>query len=158
MPAALLEAARAARAIAREGGKAHVQAWHARRPPPVPGRGPDRDGSATTTRSTLLQRIDRARAADPRVQQVMASVAAVHDIILVAAATATLAADVRPLVRLNVQVIVEHNGRREQGYAGGGGRYSLRRIHRRRQALKGSRAKPCARRLVNLEAVRRRRA
>jgi len=54
----------------------------------------------------------------------MASLAASHDTILVLASDGTLAADVRPLVRLNVAVIIEHQGRREQGYAGGGGRYA----------------------------------
>jgi len=72
----------------------------------------------------LLERIEReARATDPRVKQVMASLAAVHERILVARADGQLAADVRPLVRLNVTVIAESNGRRESGTAGGGGRY-----------------------------------
>ena len=75
----------------------------------------------------MLQELDRrAREIDPRVKQVVATLAAVHEIILVAASDGTLAADVRPLVRMNVSVIVEQNGRREQGYAGTGGRYSLR--------------------------------
>jgi TldD protein len=73
----------------------------------------------------LLEDIDReARALDPRISQVMASLAASHDTILVLASDGTLAADVRPLVRLNVAVIIEHQGRREQGYAGGGGRFA----------------------------------
>ena len=55
----------------------------------------------------------------------MASVSAVHEVVLVANSEGDLAADVRPLVRFNVSVIVEQNGRREQGYAGAGGRYSL---------------------------------
>ena len=64
------------------------------------------------------------RAADPRVKQVMVSLAGGVDTVLVARSDGVLAADVRPLVRFNVQVIVEQNGRRESGYAGGGGRYS----------------------------------
>jgi len=72
----------------------------------------------------LLESVDReARALDSRITQVMASLAASHDTILVLASDGTLAADVRPLVRLNVSVIIEHEGRREQGYAGGGGRF-----------------------------------
>jgi TldD protein len=59
---------------------------------------------------------------DRRVVQVIASLAGVHEIVLVQSTDGTLAADVRPLVRLNVSVIMEHAGRREQGYAGGGGR------------------------------------
>ena len=102
----------------------------------------------------LLEEIDReARALDPRITQVMASLAASHDTILVMASDGTLAADVRPLVRLNVSVIVEQDGRREQGYAGGGGRFAYARVPRVRSAG----ASWCARRvrtaLVNLEAV-----
>jgi TldD protein len=55
----------------------------------------------------------------------MASLMAVHEVILVAGTDGALAADVRPLVRINVSVIVEDKGRREQGYAGGGGRFTL---------------------------------
>src|SRR6202000_3151896 len=72
----------------------------------------------------LLDRTDvEARRADPRVKQVMVSLSGVHDTVLVAGSDGTLAADVRPLVRFNVSVIVEQDGRREQGYAGGGGRF-----------------------------------
>jgi TldD protein len=71
----------------------------------------------------LLADLDRqTRAMDSRVAQVIASIAGVHEIVLVQASDGTLAADVRPLVRLNVSVIMEKDGRREQGYAGGGGR------------------------------------
>ncbi|MEO5734001.1 MAG: metalloprotease TldD [Rubrivivax sp.] len=74
----------------------------------------------------LLEKVERlARARDPRVKQVMASVGAEHDIVLVARADGTRAADVRPLVRLNVTVIAEQNGRREVGSGGGGGRFGL---------------------------------
>ena len=122
---ALLEAARAARAIARAGSAGAMQAWHGQRgrslyPPidPVESLG-DRD------KVKLLEEIDReARRLDPRITQVMASLAASYDTILVLASDGTLAADVRPLVRLNVSVIIEHQGRREQGYAGGGGRFA----------------------------------
>jgi TldD protein len=55
----------------------------------------------------------------------MASLSASHEIILVMASDGTVAADVRPLVRMNVSVLVEHNGRREQGYCGSGGRYGF---------------------------------
>ncbi len=79
----------------------------------------------------LLGRIDaHARALDPRVTQVMASVVAEHRQILVAASDGTLTGDVRPLVRLNVQVIAaDPSGRRrEVGYQGMGGRYELARL------------------------------
>ena len=66
-----------------------------------------------------------ARAKDPRVSQVMAGLASEYDVVMVARADGTLAADVRPLVRLSVTVIAEQNGRREMGSAGGGGRFGL---------------------------------
>jgi len=59
---------------------------------------------------------------DSRIIQVMASLAGVYEIVLLQASDGTLSADVRPLVRMNVSVIMEKDGRREQGYAGGGGR------------------------------------
>jgi TldD protein len=74
----------------------------------------------------LLEQVElRCKARDPRVVQVMASLAAEHDVVLIARADGTLAADVRPLVRLSVTVIAEQNGRREMGSSGGGGRYGL---------------------------------
>ena len=74
----------------------------------------------------LLERAEQAaRARDPRVAQVMASVASEYDVVMVARADGTLAADVRPLVRMSITVIAESNGRREMGSAGGGGRFGL---------------------------------
>jgi TldD protein len=74
----------------------------------------------------LLERLEGfARALDPRVQQVMASLAGEYEVILVAGSTGRLAADIRPLVRCSISVIVEENGKREQGSAGGGGRFDF---------------------------------
>ncbi|MCK6406938.1 MAG: metalloprotease TldD [Rhodocyclaceae bacterium] len=71
----------------------------------------------------LLERLERfARALDPRVQQVMAHLAGEYEVVLVAGSDGRLAADVRPLTRVSITVIVEENGKREQGSAGGGGR------------------------------------
>ncbi len=71
----------------------------------------------------LLERLERiARARDPRVTQVMASLAGEYEAILIARSDGLIAADVRPLVRLSLNVIVEEDGRREQGMGGGGGR------------------------------------
>ncbi|MDP2560714.1 metalloprotease TldD [Psychrobium sp. 1_MG-2023] len=71
----------------------------------------------------ILRSIDQhARAQDPKVSQVVASISGVYEEILVAATDGTLATDIRPLVRLNCSVIVEDNGKRERGSAGGGGR------------------------------------
>ncbi len=150
---ALTEAAGAARAIARSGQSAQVQAWQ--RPPghrlyapldPVESLGADE-------KISLLRRLDEeARRLDPRVKQVVVSLAGVHEVILVAASDGTFAADVRPLVRLNVSVIAEDGDRREQGSAGGGGRTDYRHF------LDGDRGLEFAREavrqaLVNLESV-----
>ena len=71
----------------------------------------------------LLQRIDAmARSLDPAIVEVTASLSAEQDVVMVVASDGTLAADVRPLIRCNVSVIAERNGRRERGSAGGGGR------------------------------------
>ncbi len=80
----------------------------------------------STTKVELLGKVERlARAKDPRVAQVMAGLASEYDVVLVARADGTLAADVRPLVRLSVTVIAEQKGRREVGSSGGGGRFGL---------------------------------
>jgi TldD protein len=74
----------------------------------------------------LLERLEGfARAIDPRVVQVMASLAGEYEVILVAGSDGRLAADIRPLVRCSISVIVEENGKREQGAAGGGGRFDF---------------------------------
>ncbi len=153
VPAALLEAAKAARAIAREGGKGQVQAWHASAGhrlylPDDPITSLD-----DADKVALLCELDRsARSLDPRVKQVVATLAAVHEIVLIAASDGTLAADVRPLVRMNVSVIVEQDGRREQGYAGTGGRHSLQEFVATGRPMRLAR-EAVRQATVNLEAV-----
>lgn len=72
----------------------------------------------------LLERLETyARKVDPRISQVTASIAGEYEVIMVARHDGVMAADVRPLVRLSINVIAESNGRREQGSAGGGGRF-----------------------------------
>ena len=88
------------------------------------------DTMDSAAKVALLGRVEKlARAKDPRVAQVMAGLASEYDVVLVARADGTLAADVRPLVRLSVTVIAEAkvNGqmRREVGSGGGGGRFGL---------------------------------
>src|SRR5574343_283114 len=71
----------------------------------------------------LLEKLEQlARSIDPSVKQVMASLSAEYDVVMVQRADGQRIADIRPLVRVGVTVIVEQQGRREQGYAGGGGR------------------------------------
>jgi TldD protein len=123
---ALTDAASAAGAIARQGQQGQIQAWqgHGARalyPPLNP-----LESFTTEQKLDLLKRADiAARAADRRVIQVMASLTANHEVVLIAAADGTLAGDVRPLVRMDVSVIVEQDGRREQAHSGGGGRGAL---------------------------------
>jgi len=121
---ALEEAALAARAIGRQGQSAHtaiarVGGAHALYVPQDPV------GSLTEgSKVALLERLERmARARDARVTQVMASLAGEYEAVLVARSDGFMAADVRPLVRVSLSVIAEENGRREQGSAGGGGRF-----------------------------------
>jgi TldD protein len=72
----------------------------------------------------LLERLEQyAKKIDPRVTQVMASIAGEYEVVMVARSDGVMAADVRPLVRISLQVIAEQNGRREQGSSGGGGRF-----------------------------------
>jgi TldD protein len=150
---ALLDAAGSARAIAQSGangvGKPLAIAT---------GRGlyPAIDPIETLSseaKISLLRELDAlCRSLDPRVKQVIVSIAASLETILLAGSDGTLAADVRPLVRINVQVIAEQNGRRESGNAGGGGRYGFIEL------LENGRAHGFAREavrtaLVNLESV-----
>lgn len=150
---ALTEASRAARAIARSGTGASLQAWRASVGHRLYLPDDPLETISDAEKVKLLERVDAAaRRMDPRVKQVMASLSGSHEVVLVMASDGTLAADVRPLVRMNVSVIVEQNGRREQGYCGGGGRYSVARFLKDerwmdlvREAVRSA--------LVNLEAV-----
>lgn len=106
---------------------------------------------ADADKVALLERLEKfARARDPRVTQVIATLAAEHEIVLVAASDGRLVADVRPLVRASVQVIAEQNGRREQGHAGGGGRGDYR--YFTDTLLADYAAKAVHQALINLEA------
>ncbi|MGB4333707.1 MAG: metalloprotease TldD [Chromatiaceae bacterium] len=122
----LLQAAKAARAIARSGGEGRVklagQGQGRRLYEPIDPLGSLSDEDKVA----LLHRVDEeARRLDPRVRQVIASLVAVRDLVLIASDDGRLSADLRPLVRLNVSVIVEDGDRREQGASGGGARADL---------------------------------
>src|SRR5690606_41056449 len=113
---ALKEASHAARAIARSGSSTSLQAWRASTGHRLYLPIDPLEGLSDADKVRLLESIDaEARRLDPRVTQVMASLSASHEVILVMASDGMFAADVRPLVRMNVSVIVEQNGRREQG-------------------------------------------
>ena len=150
---ALEEASRAARAIARRGESGQVKAWQQ---PAVGTLYPPMDPLVSlddASKVALLESVDAAaRAVDPRVKQVIVTLAGVHEIVLVAAADGTLSADVRPLVRLNASVIAESNGRLEQGYSGGGGRFGYEWLLDEERALSFGR-EAARQALVNLEAV-----
>jgi len=125
----LLEASGAARAIARQGSQGAVQAWRRQGAGGLYRPVDPMAALAADEKVDLLRQIDAyTRSLDPRIQQVVVSLSAIHDTILVAATDGTLAADVRPLVHLNITLIAEQNGRREQGAAGGGGRFDYRHL------------------------------
>lgn len=126
---ALTEASHAARAIARSGGTNSLQAWRTSAGHKLYVPEDPIEGLTDPQKVKLLEQVDiEARRIDPRVKQVMASLSGSHEVVMVMASDGTVAADVRPLVRMNVSVIVEQDGRREQGYAGTGGRYGFKRF------------------------------
>ncbi len=126
--ASLLDAARTVRAIGAATGKGRVKV-PARKVAGSRALYAGLDPIATldsTAKVKLLEKAEKmARAKDPRIAQVMAGLASEWDVVLVARADGTLAADVRPLVRLSITVIAEQGGRREVGSHGGGGRFGL---------------------------------
>jgi len=131
--AALMDAARTVRTIAaagrsqsvKIGGRQHIARTRVLYAPTDPIATLD-----STQKVALLEKTEKlARAKDPRVKQVMAGLASEYDVVLIARADGTLAADVRPLVRMSVTVIAEQTVdgevRRESGSGGGGGRFGL---------------------------------
>jgi TldD protein len=122
-PEALQAAAGVTRAIASQGGdrqvgRAVLRPGHSLYAPIDPVAQFD-----DAAKVRILETLERhARAADPRVKQVIGRLSGEYDVVLVARADGGLAADVRPLVHLSVTVIAEQDGRREQGHQGAGGR------------------------------------
>lgn len=150
---ALIQAADAAKSIARAGKQNQVQAWkkdsnHQLYLPIDP-----LDSLTTDEKIDLLKQVDaEARKQDPRIKQVIASLVGVHEVILVASSDGTLNADVRPLVRMNVTVIAEDGGVREQSGSGGGGRVGYDYFTQNDRAL-GYAREAVRQALVNLKAV-----
>lgn len=126
--ASLLDAARTVRSIGAvaQAGRARVASKKIASSRTLYGGLDPISSLDSTAKVKLLEKVERlARAKDPRVAQVMAGLAAEYDVVLIARADGTLAADVRPLVRLSVTVFTEQKGRREMGSAGGGGRFGF---------------------------------
>ena len=149
---ALQDAARATRAIGSAGsqkkGKVAVRNRAPRRYEPLdPLASLDADAKIR-----LLEKLEQlCRAADPRVTQVMAHLGGEYEVVLVSRADGVLAADVRPLVRLSVQVIAEGGGRREMGYSGGGARGDY--AHFTDEVVQGYAQQAVSQALVNLESI-----
>lgn len=124
---ALLNSAQAARAITKSGTSHSTKAWHRRENPQqlyLPNN--PLDSLTEKEKIELLHLADKtARTESPYVEQVIPSISASHEVILIADKEGSLVADVRPLVRMNVTVIVEKDGERESAGFGGGGRYDL---------------------------------
>jgi TldD protein len=152
-PEALSQAARAARSISRAGQQGRVQAFSSAQVTALYAPDNPLDVLTRAEKVELLKRVDVAtRALDSRIQRVTVSLAGVWERILVAALDGSLAADVRPLVRFNVSVIVEQNGRRERGGHGGGGRTDYRYFLTEDRAM-GYAREALRQALVNLEAI-----
>jgi len=149
---ALLESSRAARSIAKASNSIiappqHIQTGHDLYVQDSPF-----DTLNEHQKMDLLRQADEiARQADPRVKQVMVSLVGMHEVVLIARSDGLLAADVRPLVRFNISVIAEQNGRREQGSMGGGGRFDYHQFIRE-NSVEAFAKEAVRQALVNLEA------
>ncbi len=150
---ALIAATQSAKAIARDGNAHAPHALVASGARALyPAHDPI-DAMGNEAKVAALRRVDGLlRSLDSRVQQVMVGLTGGVDTVLVARSDGVLAADVRPLVRMNVQVIVEQAGRRESGYAGFGGRYSYEELLADGKPEKFAR-EALRQALVNLEAI-----
>lgn len=122
---ALIEAAKATKSIANSGVEQTATSLMIQREMPALYLPNDPIASLSAeAKVKLLERLEQfARALDPRITQVTASIAGEYEVVMIARHDGVMAADVRPLVRLGINVIAESQGRREQGSAGGGGRF-----------------------------------
>ena len=150
---ALKAAAGASRSIVRQGQSGQVAAWSAVHPAPLYGKEDPLGSLSRDEKVRLLKDVDaEARRLDSRVRKVSVSLNASFEHVLCAAADGTLAADIRPLVRLNVSVIMESGERRESGSYGGGGRQDYR-MFLHKDLWKDYAAEAVRQASVNLEAV-----
>ena len=121
---ALTNAANAARTIASSGSNGTLKAWKSNNVPEIYKNDNPMNSITSNQKVSLLKKVDQlARNKDSRVQQVIASLAGEYTTVLIAGIDGTFTADIRPLIRFNVTVIVEENGNREKGTSGGGGRF-----------------------------------
>ncbi|KJG36989.1 protease TldD [Photobacterium angustum] len=123
-PLALTQSAKAARGIVRQGGNGKVQTFSPLTPSGIYAPINPLGSLDKFQKIALLEEIDRyIRTKEPLVTEVSVSINGVYEEVLVAALDGTYAADIRPLVRLSISVLVEKGDKRERGSAGGGGRY-----------------------------------
>ena len=148
---ALQDAARATRAIANAGSSRKGKVGR-RNAAPMRYQPVDPLASLDADRKIrLLEKLEGlCRAVDPRVTQVVAHLGGEYEVVLISRSDGVLAADVRPLVRLSVQVIAESGGWREMGNAGGGGRTGYE--HFTDETLKAYAQQAVSQALVNLES------
>lgn len=128
--AALQQAASAARGIAAHGQQGQVKAFSKSGNSQIYLPCEPLQSLTNTEKVAMLHQIEAfIRSLDSRAEQVMVSLSGVYEEVLVAASDGTYAADIRPLVRLNCSVLLNHNGRRERGTSGGGGRTNYSYFH-----------------------------
>jgi len=148
----LLEAAHNAGSIARGGHAARIAVPGGQDAPRLYAPVDPLGSLSAEAKIDLLRSLDaEARRADPRVEQVFVSLSGGYSSVLIFGLDGTMHGDVRPMVRLNVSVIVESGGRREQGSAGGGGRTDYGFFFEQDRAL-GYAREAVRQALVNLEA------
>ena len=152
---ALTQAADSARGIAQGSGSG-IAELVGQRETDVPALYSGEDPLLSLTEAdkiALLERVEQeARQQDPRVKEVMVNLAAEHDVVMVVRHDGAICADIRPLIRLNVTVVAEQNGRREKGSYGGGSRQSYDYLAQEGRAL-GYAREAVRQALVNLESI-----
>lgn len=152
MPA-IIQAASAARSISHKEGNVPVKTWYKSKTHDLYLPNNPLHSLSETAKTRLLHEVDAyIRGKDERIIQVSVSLAGEFETIMVMASDGHMAADVRPLVRFNVSVIIEDKGRRESGYSGGGGRYSYEYFLDNKLAFKYA-DEALRQALVNLQAV-----